>query len=180
MLVPYEGNIEHMYLDRKGLVTVGIGNYLPSANAAQKLGFVSRTTKNRATANEISTDFENVKKQKTGLRARGYKEFTTLDLPNMAINELFRRRVDEFLGQLRKAYPKFDDYPTAAQLAMLDMAFNLGTGGLKNTWPKLNAAIDAQDWAEVAKNCTRPDAQATRNAGTIANFQKAADKGDKK
>src|SRR6266436_4965678 len=99
MLVPYEGNIEHMYLDSKGLVTVGIGNFLPSAEAAQELGFVNRATKNAATKKEISSDFDNVKKQKIGLRARGYREFTAQDLPNQAIDELFRRRVDEFLGQ---------------------------------------------------------------------------------
>ena len=60
-------------------------------------------------------------------------------------------------------------------MAMLDMAFNMGTGGLKTAWPKLNTAIDAADWAEAAKNCVRPGANAIRNAGTVAKFEEAAE-----
>jgi len=47
---------------------------------------------------------------------------------------------------------------------MLDMAFNLGTSGLKNTWPRLNAAIDAENWAQAALECNRPQVNPTRNA----------------
>lgn len=175
LLVPYEGNVEHMYLDTKGLVTVGIGNLLPSESAARALGFVSRTTKAKATPDEISADFKSVAKQKVGLRSRAYREFTKLDLPGLAIDELFRNRVNEFRSQLKKSYPKFEEYPNAVQLATLDMAFNLGVGGLKTKWPRLNAAIDAEDWAAAAENCVRPDAQPVRNAGTVALFEEAAE-----
>ena len=174
-MVPYEGNIGHMYLDTKGLVTVGIGNYLPSVEAAQALGFVSRASTRSASAAEIKADYESVEKQRLGLRAQGYREFTKLDLPDLAINDLFRKRVDEFKKQLKGSYPSFDDYPPAAQLAMLDMAFNLGTSGLKRKWPNLNAAIDKKDWADAAANCTRPDANAVRNTRTIELFKRAAE-----
>jgi GH24 family phage-related lysozyme (muramidase) len=176
-MVPYEGCIEHMYLDTKGLLTVGIGNYLPTVAAAQALRFINRTTRNRGTAAEIKEDYESVKKRKVGLRARSYREFTKLDLPDVAVNELFAGRIEEFKRRLNAFYPSFADYPATAQLAMLDMAFNLGTSGLRNKWPKLNDAIDRQDWAAAAANCTRPDANGVRNARTIALFQKAAEQG---
>ena len=35
-----EGEIPHLYLDTVGAVTVGVGNMLPGAAAAQKLEFV--------------------------------------------------------------------------------------------------------------------------------------------
>jgi GH24 family phage-related lysozyme (muramidase) len=63
LLVPSEGYVEHMYLDTKGLVTVGIGNMLPSVAAAQALPFVNRSTGNRATADEIAADYASVESQ---------------------------------------------------------------------------------------------------------------------
>jgi hypothetical protein len=58
---------------------------------------------------------------------------------------------------------------------MLDMAFNLGTFGLRRKWPRLNAAIDKKDWADAAANCTRPDANVIRNMKTIALFKRAVE-----
>ncbi len=83
-------------------------------------------------------------------------------------------RIEEFRGQLRRSYPKYDSYPDGAQLAMLDMAFNLGVGALKKKWPKLNEAIDKLDWAAAAERCERPDANAIRNVSVKALFKRAA------
>jgi hypothetical protein len=60
---------------------------------------------------------------------------------------------------------------------MLDMAFNLGTGALKNRWPSLNHAIDQLDWRTAAGECFRPTANAIRNAGTRALFVSASQAG---
>ncbi|WP_291618443.1 hypothetical protein [Colwellia sp.] len=35
----YEGKVSHMYLDSKGLVTVGVGHLLKDLASAQKLNF---------------------------------------------------------------------------------------------------------------------------------------------
>lgn len=174
LVAPFEGNIPHMYVDTKAFVTVGIGNMLPNTKAAQALAFVNRTTKNAATDREIAADFENVAKQPKAKAARWYRQFTTLDLPDVEINRLFQQRIEEFRGQLRRAYPKYDTYPDGAQLAMLDMAFNLGAGALKKKWPKLNEAIDKLDWAAASDRCERPDANAIRNAAVKALFKGAA------
>jgi GH24 family phage-related lysozyme (muramidase) len=171
---PFEGNISHMYVDTIGYVTVGIGNMLPDVTAAQRLAFVNRTTKNAATAAEISVDFATVSKQPKGKAARWYRPFTNLDLPDVEVNRLFQKRVQEFQVQLGKVYPRYDSYPDPAQLAMLDMAFNLGTSALKNKWPKLNEAIEKQDWKTAADQSNRPDASAVRNAATKALFLKAS------
>lgn len=173
-IAPFEGNISHMYLDTEGYVTVGIGNMLPTADAACALSFVNRTTKNAATKVEITADFQSVSKQAKAMRAGSYRQFTKLDMPNGEIDRLFRRRVDEFQGQLRRHYPKYDAFPSSAQLAILDMAFNLGSAALKKKWPKLNEAIDKEDWTAAAQNCTRPGANAVRNTGTVGLFEKAS------
>ena len=61
-------------------------------------------------------------------------------------------------------------------LALLDMAFNMGTGKLKSQteWPKLNAAVAKKNWATAAEECNRPDANARRNDETKALFTAAA------
>jgi GH24 family phage-related lysozyme (muramidase) len=173
-IAPSEGNIAHMYVDTKGYVTVGIGNLLSDAAAAVALPFVNRTTKNAATTAEIEADFAEVAKQPKAQVARRYRPFTKLDLPDTQINLLFQKRIEDFQRQLRKSYPSYDTYPSAIQLALIDMAFQLGAGGLKSKWPKLNEAIDGEDWAAAAKNCMRPDANAIRNDGTKALFERAA------
>ena len=177
-VAPFEGNISHMYLDSEGYVTVGIGNMLPNAAEAVLLRFRTRTTKNRATEAEIKADFESVAKQAKARSAPKYKEFTRLDLPDLEVNLLFQSRIADFQNQLRRLYPKYDEYPAAAQLAILDMAFNMGAGGLKTKWPKLNKAIDGRNWADAAAQCERPGANAVRNSGTKALFMKAAEEED--
>jgi GH24 family phage-related lysozyme (muramidase) len=176
LLEPSEGNVSHMYLDTKGLVTVGIGNMLPSAAAAQALPFVSRTTGNQATAAEIAADFASVEAQPDSKNASYYRQFTKLDLPNVNIDSLFRSRIDEFVKQLKSAYPEFDSFPSEAKLALLDLAFNMGIGRLKSAaeWPKLNAAIAKRDWSTAAAECNRPQANGRRNAETKAAFTAAA------
>jgi GH24 family phage-related lysozyme (muramidase) len=174
LLQPSEGYVPHMYLDTKALVTVGIGNMLPAVDAAQALRFIDRTTQNQASLQAIESDFVAVTKQPGARPARYYRQFTALDLPNVEIDALFRARVDSFVAELRQAYSKFDSFPDSAQLALLDMAFNLGTNGLKKKFPKLNAAIDAQDWIGVAAESNRPDVNSVRNAAVKNLFTAAA------
>jgi hypothetical protein len=98
-------------------------------------------------------------------------------LPSAAIDSLFQNRVQEFLRLLKINYPKYDLYPLPAQLALMDMGFNLGVSGLKSTWPKLNQAIDAQDWKAASVSCYRPQVNAVRNAEVKRLFEKAAAEG---
>lgn len=174
LLIPSEGNVSHMYVDTVGKVTVGIGNMLPNAAAACALAFVNRTTGNRATPAEITADFNAVAAQPPARSARLYRPFTKLDLPNVAIDNLFRDRVAGFQDELRRAYPDYDDYPDSVQLALLDMAFNMGTAALRK-WPRLNKAISEQDWEAAAADSTRPKANPARNAAIKALFEKAAE-----
>ncbi len=51
-----EGCISHMYLDTVGKVTVGVGNMLPTADAATALPFIRTGSGNNATENEIRAD----------------------------------------------------------------------------------------------------------------------------
>ncbi|MES1204579.1 MAG: hypothetical protein ABUS79_01455 [Pseudomonadota bacterium] len=178
LISPSEGNISHMYLDTVGRVTVGIGNMLPTDAAARALPFTNRISRNNATAAEISADFRTISAQPWPRVARFYRASTALDLPDVQINLLFRQRIEGFQQELRDSYPDYDTYPDPVQLAMLDMAFNLGTAGLKRTWPRLNRAIDSEDWAQAALECNRPQGNASRNTAVKELFEKGAEESD--
>ncbi len=158
-----EGCIPHMYLDTVGKVTVGVGNMLPDAASAQKLPFVDRLTKKKATVAEITVDFDTVKKQPMGRLASSYKPHTKLDLPDREIEKLLDTRIAGFTRELKLKFPNFDQYPLSVQFALTDMAFNLGTNGLVTKFPSFTKAIKQKDWATAAKESRRPQVSAHRN-----------------
>lgn len=75
-------------LDSKGLVTVGVGHMIATATDAQQLAFTVNKTAKDATAHEIQTEYDNIKKQPKNRLAIVYKQFTTLSLANAAIDKL--------------------------------------------------------------------------------------------
>jgi GH24 family phage-related lysozyme (muramidase) len=80
-----EGCINHMYLDTVGKVTIGVGNMLPSVEAAQELPFFNRETGKTATPEEIQTDFENVSKQEPAWLASDYRQYKQLEMKEKAM-----------------------------------------------------------------------------------------------
>ena len=173
-LLRWEGHIRHMYLDKKGLVTVGIGNLLRSPDAARKLPFIDVTTGRPATPDQITAAFEQVAARKVGLSADRYAPATTLRLPAATVRQLAVDRVaQEFLPALRRQFRGFDGYPEGAQKALVDLIYSLGARGLAD-FKKLHAACEAGDWTRAAGECSRSSARAERNQWTRALFLEAA------
>ncbi|MCV6590760.1 MAG: glycoside hydrolase family protein [Marinobacterium sp.] len=169
-----EGSIPYMYLDTVGKVTVGVGNMLPDVAAAQQLGFVERATGREATAAEIAADFNAVQAQPAARVASFYKEYTHLELPEAKIDELLNQRIREFEQGLKRNFPEFDSYPITAQMAMMDMAFNLGVQGLVTKFPSMTRAIRRMDWKAAAKESHRRQVSDSRNAVVKQWFDEAA------
>lgn len=174
-LAEYEGSIPHMYLDSKGLVTVGVGHLLSTVADAQKLAFVIEKTKMNATADDIKTDFESVKKQPKNKIASFYKPATKLTLPQAEIDKLTTSHIEAFYKDLKIIYTDFDNYPDEVQLALFDIIFNVGPTNLKNTWPNFNKAIRDKDWKKAADNSGRAaPVSALRNEYVKDLLEKAA------
>ena len=173
-IVPHEGVVSHMYLDTVGKVTVGVGNMLPDGLAAEALPFVDRESRERASADQKRADFDAVLRQPKAQSAKLYKQHTKLELPDEEIWKLLERRVVGFERQLTEIFPKFPDFPETAQLALLDMAFNLGAGALGTRWPSLKQAVLAQNWLAAEQQCNRSTSSRARNEATRALFRKAA------
>lgn len=179
----WEGKVSHMYLDTRGYVTVGIGKMLPNVATAQQLKFVSREQEKPATAKEIETDFNEVKKQPAAKIASSYKKHTKLDLPDEVIYSLLKTVVDGFESNLKGYYKDYKAYPSSAKRALLDMIYNLGFGraatkdqqatGLHQFTP-LKKAVEAGDWQKAAENCHRKGPSEERNNWTRDLFLEAA------
>ena len=60
-------------------------------------------------------------------------------------------------------FPYFGNYPLNAQIALWDMAYNLGVGGLGGKFPSFCKAILAEDWEEAAAQSHREKIAEERN-----------------
>ncbi len=171
---PFEGRIPWMYLDVNGYVTAGVGNLLATPQVAIALIWRRRDEGGEADEVEIGDEWMRVHGAVKGRAAGAYKPLTRLELADHEIGRLFNRRVDEFCTQLEHHFPLWPEWPEEAQLATLDMAFNLGAGALPKEWPKLSQALRAMDWRQAAVDCHRPQSHEARNVAVKALFAKAA------
>lgn len=171
----HEGKVEHMYLDSRGLVTVGIGRMLPTPAAAQELPFVLRGTSAPASANIIALEWQAVLAQERDRLASYYRQCTVLDLPGAAMDADFARSVTSFSAVLRRHFPKFDSFPDPAQLGLLDMVYSEGEGVLflprPPGSPHFCAGALSEDWLLCAQECRRGGVSDARNADCAALFK---------
>ena len=158
----YEGRVNHMYLDSRGYVTVGVGHLLASVEKALLLPF-KYSDGNLAPPEEIQREYEFLLTQPANKIASFYQPFMSLTLDDQAIDELTHEHIHSFYRELKIIYPEFDSYPSAVRLATFDLIFNLGMTKLKNNWPKFNACMAAQDWAGAAENSRRRGIADARN-----------------
>ena len=86
---------------------------------------------------------------------------------------VIRRLERELLPALRRLFPRFEHYPLPAQRALVEMANNLGVGGLRRFF-NLIAACNRGDFAAAADHCHRRTVGVARNTATRALFRKAA------
>lgn len=172
----HEALIPHLYLDSVDKVTVGVGNMLPTLDAATALAFVLRSDTSRAATNEqIKTDWDGVNAQAgKNMRAAAFSRFTLLHLPDDISWSLLRKRIDnEFLPGLKTIFDTWDNIPTPAKRALLDMAYNLGVGGLKK-FKTMIEHVKKDQWDKAAAECRRSGIPDDRNQWTAARLREAA------
>ena len=100
-----EGNVDHMYLDTRGIVTVGKGKMLPDAASASALPFRVRATDVPASDEEIRAEYDLIAGMEAS-QTRGagfYEQFTSLYLPQTVIDEIVQDHVrQDFEALLRQ------------------------------------------------------------------------------
>jgi GH24 family phage-related lysozyme (muramidase) len=173
-LEEYEGRYNHMYLDSKGKVTIGVGHLIASKGAVATIKLYKMKNNHANTTASLiekKDEYDNVVKQKKNNKASWYKKFTKLVMKDTDINTQRDKHIATFYSELSGAYCKakgytnnFDDMPEEVQLALFDMIFNLGEPKLRRIFTNFNNAIKQEKWDEAAKQSNRPDVNAARNS----------------
>jgi GH24 family phage-related lysozyme (muramidase) len=132
----FEGTVPHMYLDKEGNVTAGVGLLVGSAAAAADLDFVHKSDGKAATAEERRADWKAIHEAEKGHAAAYYDKVAKLKLPDSAVDELLKKDLEKVVGGLKAKFPDYEKYPAKAQAGLIDMAFNLGVQGLVDRFPK--------------------------------------------
>ncbi len=149
----FEGRISWPYLDRKGLVTVGVGNLIDPLNFAFGLGWIDNNTGQSATVEKIAQDWRAVKARQDLSQIGGgsalWPPLTTIRLTDTAIDALVAGKLGEDARELLKFFPTFEDFPAEAQLGILSMAWAMGPDRFAD-FPKFVAAANAGDWQTAA------------------------------
>ena len=125
----------------------------------------------KATQDEIKAEWANIKKQAAGQDATYYKKFTSMKMLAGDIDSILTKNISSFEAEGKEVLPNWDDFASPAQLALLDMIYNLGS---LQGFPKLLAAAKKKDWAVCANECHRDGPSQERNDDTKARFEAAA------
>lgn len=176
----FEGIVDHMYLDTKKLVTVGIGFLIENPTTKQitddglNMPFIVDATKKRATPDQIQAEFNAV--------FNGSKK-TSLSLDPAYIQKAFDSKVATFTNDLKSEFgDAYDAFPLPIRYALLDMIFNLGLGsagggkhhakrtGLR-AYIGLKKALDNKNWLEAAEHSHRNGPAQVRNDAIKSWFQ---------
>ncbi len=182
-LKQYEGKVNFMYLDVKGLVTVGVGHLIDPVNMALKLEFGPKGGGGAASTGEISAEWQKVKAS-TNLINQGSAAFdaiTKLSLTDNGIAAMVRddaAAIENYIksnGTARKYYGDFDKWPADAQLAFMGVAW----GGMpipQFGWHKFPEACKVADWNKAADECkiTSPIAAGRNEAHRLMFINAAA------
>lgn len=177
----FEGHTDWLYLDVKGLVTIGYGNLVDPIGLVTPLVFV-RPDGSRAGAAEIQVAWHQVK-NRTDLCTHGggaYKPLTSIRATADSIAALVDSKLAQFEATLKTYFPDWEEWPWQAQLGTLSMAWAMGPH-FPSTWPKFTTACRKQDWAAAALNASCSDKELARqndsfrrrNAANVELFHEA-------
>lgn len=163
----FEGRVNHMYADVKGLVTIGIGNLIDPVKKAieehRRFGpFVHHDDGRPATELEVEAEWHKVKTT-PGLAQQGWRaaaQVAHLELTNASVDQMVSQKQSEFTHGLRqtKEFADIDQWPADAQLAILSMAWAMGWA-FGPSWPNFRSACSAHDWKSAAANCRMRDSE---------------------
>jgi GH24 family phage-related lysozyme (muramidase) len=170
--IGWEGELRTIYRDTLGNATVGDGLLLPSMASALVLPF--QVAGRAATADEIAHEYDRVMAIPMGLRADKYANASSPTLSIAECTDLLRTVVASRIADLTRLLPRYAGLSFAWRLALLDMAYNLGTHGLLIKFPHLVLGVEAGSSSECMAECGRPQLSAARNNWTRTQFASAS------
>jgi hypothetical protein len=184
----FVGAIPYMRLDGRGAVSVGIGKLLLTPADAVAIRFVHRGGMQQASAAQITAAYLTVRGAVANRPATAYRDLTDLDLGPGESDRLLNQELQRAEDGCRSLFGGWEHFPLTAQLALLDMMYDLGEGraitaaerqaggrehGLYE-FRRLREAVAREDWIAASRECHRVDIQAARDTWTRNRFLEAA------
>ncbi len=158
-LAEHEGNVPYLYLDANRLPTVGIG-HLTTKEMLSGLPFVHKNDPNKsATLAEKNAEFDLVNAASTprftaASQKEWYEKNITLILKEDAVNKLFDEDLVGKVAELKQVHPNLHTYSDDVRYALLDLIYNVGSGGLRK-FVQFNKAVDARKFDVAAEQSHR-------------------------
>ena len=157
----FEGRVPYMYLDIKGLVTIGVGNLIdPVETALEVAGRHPFHFKNSpgslASIGDVRAEWNLLKSDPT-LAQRGHlacEPITQLRLSDVDIDALVLEKsaANEQILLGAPAFASLQTWPADAQLALFSMAWAMGPA-FSPIFPSFSASCADEDWDGAAANC---------------------------
>lgn len=151
--IPLEGSTNWMYLDEEGLVSTGYGFLIDPIYEAHTL-----TWRNSAGAivdsTAVDAEWEHVKSRQDirDLGGGAFRGITALRATLESLTYLLNDKLNVLDASFAARWPAYPSWPASAQMALLSLGWACGAN-FYHTWPRLSAALDAQDWRTAATEC---------------------------
>ena len=168
-LKQWEGAVPWMYLDSCGNVTLWVGLMIPDAGAAIDYPLKSNN-QTPATAQEIENAWNQVHGMQEGHLPAFYAYSGCLRIDPDDGDEIVLGRLDTLVDTLQKGISGFSGMRQSWQMALLDLAYNLGPSGLLKGYPQLLAAVEHGNGHLAAAQCHRNGISADRNSWCAEQF----------
>jgi hypothetical protein len=152
---PLEALILCLYADIKNYITTGVGNLVDPVELARGLPF-RRPDGSRASPEEIEEEWWVVKRDPLAAEegAARAMEITKLRLTEDDVRVLVKERLEENVQDLvERSFPALSSWPAPVQLAILSMAWAMGSRFSKD-FPRFTAAMLRGDFEGAATECT--------------------------
>lgn len=167
----FEEIIPHMYLDSKGLVTIGGGHLMRRESDLDKvfsvLGLVDKNTRKPATISTARNEYRKIAKMKSDNRtAASFAKDTNLVMSTSSARALMGIDLNGIMQDVFKdpliSPALLGSFPRPVQEAIGDMAFNTGGTGFRK-FKKFIHAARHRDWKTAAEESKRLNIRQPRN-----------------
>lgn len=122
------------------------------------MAFFDRATGKPATSSQIAKDYRRVSNAAGPGHNYGagyFRRFTQLEISRETADALMYQVLDEKVSGLKTAFPDFETYPEEAQMALVDMAYNLGVQGIVTNFLSFTRAVRNRNWTGAANQSNR-------------------------
>ena len=175
----HEGVMSHAYLDTVEKVTVGVGSLFDDGTGKPPDVFLALpwTVGGKPAPRAVNAASWLAVKARTDLAPRGgsaFRDVTAIRLDAQTITDLLMERTGQFWDILAATLPDLEQWPADAQLALLDLGYQLGPRFLGPRWPNFTAAAHAGDFAKCGDHSAVRQASPGRNERRERWFDNAA------